>query len=232
MFCSHCGVEASGNFCYCCGSPLHAAATEPAARSEDYVDATVVDVDSPPVIHWEDDASYENVVRVEAVRQAIAAHAAKARKGISGEAFLSLFDKIIASPISLETVASVAQPIYASCGMRTGKERVEHIGEPIGRVIARTLCSLAKNAQDFQHAQQDDCGCMLTAQLPSSICSLKGDLTITLLRLDAGTSVAAATNIPGQLYDWGKSRRCLDQLFADLRSDMGLPSSAGRSRAA
>jgi hypothetical protein len=29
----------------------------------------------------------------------------------------------------------------------------------------------------------------------------------------------ASTNITGQIYDWGKSRRCLDVFFDDLQLD-------------
>jgi hypothetical protein len=38
----------------------------------------------------------------------------------------------------------------------------------------------------------------------------------------AGTLVEAATNVPGQLYDWGKSQRCLDELFAEVAADPTL----------
>jgi hypothetical protein len=43
-----------------------------------------------------------------------------------------------------------------------------------------------------------------------------GEMVITVERNGGGTGVRAATNIPGQRYDWGKSRQALDQIFAHL----------------
>jgi len=223
MFCSQCGEKASGKFCHQCGNPLQ------------IVEAILVlpgEGAPPEPGNWEHDARYEKIVRVDAVRTVIAHHAAHAKTGVSGEAILALYDKIVPSPVPLEGLVAVLQPLYASWGFRTGKERTELIETPIGRAIARALCSFAKYGQTFQSAEQSDSGCILTADLPSSVCAMKGKLTISLLRSEFRTQVAAMTAIPGQMYDWGKSRRCLDQLFNDLRSDLGLPPSSSRRRVA
>ncbi len=174
---------------------------------------------------WEQDARYENIIRLDAVRAVITQQAANARQGVSGESLLALYDKIVASPIPLKNLVAIVQPLYASWGIGTGKQRTDLIEIPIGRVIAHTLCSFAKHGQAFQSAQQHDTGCVLNADLPSSVCALKGNLTISLLRHELHTQVTATTSIPGQLYDWGKSHRCLEQFFIDLKSDLGLPAS-------
>ncbi len=162
MFCSQCGVKAGGKFCHNCGSPL---------RDDDAV-LILQDHDFLPEVHdWENDPRYEQIVRVDAVRTAIAQHAAKAPKGISGEMVLSIYDKIVASPIPLASLAGVVQPLYASLGVRTGKERAGLIRTPIGRAIARTLCAFAKRGRTFQSAEQNELGCRLTATLPSSVCA-------------------------------------------------------------
>ena len=223
MFCSQCGEKAGGKFCSQCGSPLPTPDAVLVLRDEDFVTETT---------DWEHDWRYQNIVRVEAVRAVIANHAAHAPKGISGEAVLALYDKIMQSPVPLESLAGIVQPLYESWGIRTGKERTELIETPIGRAIARTLCSLAKHGQTFDSAEQRDSGCVLTAELPSSACALKGKLTVCLLRRKAGTQVAATTYIPGQMYDWGKSRRCLEHLFHDLRCDLGLPPGSNRRQVA
>ena len=115
------------------------------------------------------------------------------------------------------------QPLYDSWGIRVGKERVELLHAPIGRVIAQTLCSFAKHNQTFQTAHQIEYGCLLIAELPSSFCSLKGKLQVKLILQGDRTRVEASIIIPGQVYDWGKSNRCLDQFFVDQHSDLGLP---------
>jgi hypothetical protein len=71
--------------------------------------------------------------------------------------------------------------------------------------------------------EQFDAGCLLIAELPSSVCALAGQLTVGIEHRPKRTKVTAATRIPGQMYDWGKSQRCLDVLFKDLDTDLGLP---------
>jgi hypothetical protein len=224
MFCSQCGMAATGKFCHQCGSPLAAAAEDVLVlRDEDF---------EPEAGEWEQFTRYDQIVRVEAVRTVIADHAAAARKGLSGEAVLALYDKVVESPVPLEKLAAVLQPLYASWGVRTGKERSEDIAVPIGRAIARALCSLARQSQAFEGAEQHPAGCVLTAELPSSVCALKGKLIVALIKRDQRTRVRASTDIPGQMYDWGKSQRCLETLFRDLHSDMGLPPRPGRRHVA
>ncbi|MEZ6032074.1 MAG: hypothetical protein R3C17_03210 [Planctomycetaceae bacterium] len=226
MFCSQCGVKASGRFCHSCGNPLVRAESESASATEDNACVAY----SPR--NWEQDPLYENIIRVESVRSVIAQHAAMAPKGISGEAILAVYGKVIQSPIPLDRLAAVVQPMYASWGIRTGKGRTHLMRIPIGRAIARTLCSLAKHGQTLQNVVQHEDGCVVHADLPSSICALKGILTISLQRCEGGTQIEASTDIPGQLFDWGKSNRCLEQLFNDLRTELGLPPGNSQRRVA
>jgi hypothetical protein len=208
MFCSNCGAQAAGNFCSVCGSPL---------KCGGHVGIIARDH------RWENDFQVENIVKVPAIRNAIAQNASNAVQGVSAEAIFALYDKIISSPFPMERIAAVIQPLYDSWGIRVGKERVELLHVPIGRVIAQTLCSFAKHNQTFQTAHQIENGCWLIAELPSSICSLKGKLQIKLILQGDRTRVEASTIIPGQVYDRGKGNRCLDQFFIDQRSELGLP---------
>lgn len=224
MFCSHCGVKASGKFCFQCGCALQSPdASLSIATAET---ATIDEID------WEHEVCYDKIIRVEEVRATIARHATSAPKGLSGEALLALYDKFVTSPVPLERLASIVQPLYDSWGIRTGKERVAIIEVPIGRAIARTLCSLAKHGQLLENTDQTESGCILSAELPSSVCSLKGKLMISLTKRGECTQIEAMTNIPGQMYDWGKSQRCLDTLFNDLKTDMALPTFQSTRKAA
>ena len=62
-------------------------------------------------------------------------------------------------------------------------------------------------------------GCLLEAALPSDLFSLEGDLLVSVRRVRELAEVDATTRIGGQMFDWGKSNRCLDQLFDDLARD-------------
>lgn len=224
MFCSQCGVNASGKFCYQCGSPLQAPNLA--------LHAEVAETPANREVDWDSEVCYETIIRVDAVRLAISKNASAAPKGLSGEAILELYDKFVTSPIPLESLASIVQPLYDSWGIHTGKERIAVIEVPIGRAIARSLCSLAKHGQTLQSAEQSESACFLSAELPSSVCSLKGKLTVSVMKRGQFSQIEASTNIPGQMYDWGKSQRCLDSLFSDLKSDMGLPPAQLQRKAA
>lgn len=219
MYCVECGSQACGRFCQHCGCRIQNAGDSP--EPADFMDEQGV--------NWHGESRYGSIVRVEAVRKAISRSAADARSTLSGEAFLELCDKILESPVPLVKLAAFVQPIYESWGIRTGKQCYEVMSEPVGLLIAGTLCAFARNSQPFKSAEQSASGCRLHAELPSSICSFKGQIEVELQRVDQlQTAVTATTNIPGQIYDWGKSDRCLRQFFSDL--DRSLDMLKGRQR--
>jgi hypothetical protein len=87
-----------------------------------------------------------------------------------------------------------------------------------GTVIVRAICSFARNGQILQRVQQFEDGCLLEATIPSDMWSLEGALYVSVRKAGAGTCVEGTSKIQGQLFDWGKSRRCLETLFADLKA--------------
>jgi hypothetical protein len=195
MHCSQCGKRAEGKFCWQCGAAL-----EPP---------------TPPA-DWQFEQSYETLIRVPEVREAIAAHAGQARPGITGEQYLAMADKLIPMGVSLELLAAIVQPLYASWGIGMSRRRQERIDAPIGRVLLRVLCSLAAQGQKLRTVEQAADGCHIMAALPSDLWSMEGDLLIGVRGVGAVTEVEAATKIKGQYFDWGKSNQRLATLFRDL----------------
>lgn len=210
MFCCECGKAASGKFCRHCGSPL----------AQDELPA-VVSAAAPQTIEgdWENEVRYEHILKFPGVRDTIERHARLAPKRMSGEQFLALADKLVPLGVSLEGLAGAVQPIYERLGVKTGKEVQHAVQAPVGRVIVRALCSLARHGQPLHSVAQSADGCLLEAALPSDLFSLSGQLLVGVRRGPAATEVHAATRIGGQFFDWGKSARCLDQLFHDLQRD-------------
>jgi hypothetical protein len=121
--------------------------------------------------------------------------------------------------VSYEGLAAVLQPLYARMGIKTGKVRSKEVQAPVGQVLVRALCSLAHHGQSLRGVTQAADGCLLNASLPSDFLSLEGDLLVTVRRSGTQAEVSGATCIRGQFFDWGKSNRCLDRLFADLERD-------------
>lgn len=101
-------------------------------------------------------------------------------------------------------------------GYRTGKSQAAAFTAPIGHVIAAVLCSLARNSQAVTGIEQLEDGCVLTADIPSDRKTFGGVLTIEIGRTQHGTAVEGTATIPGQLYDWGKSKKVLATLIADV----------------
>ena len=207
MYCSNCGRQAAGNFCSGCGAKLGASVL-PVARAIVLPD-------------WRDEVRHAELLRHPEVRDRIARSVAKAVKGMSGEKWLELFDKLAKPPVSFKTVVEIAQPLYARLGIGTGKARSELLDSPPGAVIVGVLCSLARHGREVTDVHQGEDGCVIDATLPSDLLAMAGTLVVTVRKARSGTRVEAATTIPSQLFDWGKSRRCLDQFFAELSETEG-----------
>ncbi|HSU13768.1 hypothetical protein [Longimicrobium sp.] len=139
---------------------------------------------------------------------------------MSAEQFLKLFDRpfqaLTGVPIPLSPLIGIAQPIYARLGVKTGQERVATVDRPIHEALAALLCSLARNGQVLHEFHLASDGCMVEAVLPSDLWSWEGKVLVALRRTDPRTEVRASTAIKGQMFDWGKSSRCLDALLLDI----------------
>jgi hypothetical protein len=211
MFCSECGVEAAGRFCWSCGKPLHP--SQPSVVSNE-LNTT------PSSVPWPELTDCQALLAVPEVRTRIARHAALAKTKFSGEDFLECCDQLIGpltGGVPLTLIAKIAQPISEKLGLKTGKNRREHLTERPGVVIVAVLCSLAQNGQKLHEVETATAGCSIRAAIPSDVWSLKGDLLISIRAENDMTVVEAGITIPGQVYDWGKSNRVLDRLFGDLR---------------
>jgi hypothetical protein len=202
-FCSQCGRRAQGNFCCGCGHSLNVA-------MEDASDVILT-------IEWRDEVRYDVIASVDEVRKRIARAAAQSKKGLSGEQILSLAENLTPG-VPLEKLAGVVQPLYASWGVKTGKERSDMVAAPVGETIVRVLCSLAQRGQEVLGVEQHDDGCTITATLPSDVWALGGKMIVAVRRDVRGARIDAATLIEGQWIDWGKSKRRLELLLSDVRA--------------
>jgi hypothetical protein len=171
-------------------------------------------------IDWSTTIEYETLLSVPEVRQRIAQSAAQSKRRMTGEEFLDLCDKLTGkmAVIPMATIAHWAQSLHTKLGIKTGKSQSRFIARPAGEVLVELLCSLARHGREVREAQQTQDGCAITASLPSDLLALEGDLIVAVTKRPGGAQVDAHTDIKGQMFDFGKSRRCLDELFADLQA--------------
>jgi len=195
MYCTECGEAAEGNYCASCGAALKSSER----RSDIALD-------------------YSEFVSDEKARSTIAYHAGLARKGMSAREFLSYCDKALQPlfGIRLEPIIRLVVPVYSALGIKTGKTHIERVPRPGHDVLLSLLCSFARNNQALVSASQAIDGCILKAKLPSDFWSFEGTVVASLRIEGEGTVAELATSIPGQLYDWGKSKRALRRLASDL----------------
>ena len=150
MYCSQCGVEATGNVCSSCGGPLQAA-TLPATQPTD----------------WSGIIEYEQLLRIQEIRDLIARHAAQSKRRATGEEFLQYCDKAFVplAGVSMAAMASVVQPMFAELGIKTGKTRSQVFDKPPGQILVALLCSLARHGQHLRRVRQVQDGCVFEAAM-------------------------------------------------------------------
>ena len=215
MFCSNCGVKANGKFCSACGAQLQTPTAVPEL-------SIFEELPTPPTGNWVDEIVYDRILQHPQVRDRIAKAALLCEKKMTGEEMLALFDKVVTTGVSFEKLTEVLVPVFDRMGLRTGKRAETSLNAPAGRALLATLCTFARQGYAMKNVDQLDDGCLLTATIPSTMWTYRGDLMVGLTQLDGSIQIQAATKIPGQLIDWGKSKRVLDELFGEIHNDLSL----------
>jgi len=208
MYCSHCGAQAGGNFCSACGTRLLAVDTD--------------DITSAASLDWTEEIDYERLARDPHVRGQLAAAAGRARPGLTGEQLLAVVDVCVPTGVSLGKLTEALLPIYDRMGIRTGTESNLAMSVPPGRALLAVLCGLVARGMELSGVEQQPDGCLLTAAVPSTVFSNRGEIAVTVAQHGGAIEIHAAVKIIGQLYDWGKSKRLLEDFFQELRRELAV----------
>ncbi len=224
MFCTNCGRNLSEAHRYCgaCGAPV--------AYEAGPVDLSHSGGSAPhnADVDWQNSIDYKAVLGHPEVEALISKASGTNPGSMSAEAFLAAAKPLLAltgvKHVPFKLIAEVAPGLYAKLGVSTGKDMVQEFELTAGRVIAAVLCSLASRDQTLSEGVQAEDGCVLVAKLPSSMWSWAGQITVTFERVASGCRVCGQVTIPGQAFDWGKSKGVLDDLFVDIPKFISLQS--------
>jgi len=108
------------------------------------------------------------------------------------------------------------QTFYSNLGIKKESEVSSDFPFSYQEALVAVLCSLASRSQPLRDLRDASNGFVVDAQLPASVWAWKGDFIITLENVNGGTRVCATINIPGQMFDWGKSNRTISNMFEDV----------------
>lgn len=176
--------------------------------------------------------NYRQVVDDPHCQEVLTWAAADADAPMSAEQFLKIAGRVVVIPLSLVSTGvpipfsgktfsatSVSMSRFsAKLGAKTGKTQTHVVAQPYGYVLLAVLAFLAENAMPITDVAQTNGQCVIKAVLPSNALTWKGHVFVTLRAEGQRVDVEAATTIPGQLLDWGRSRRLLGKLFQTVEA--------------
>jgi hypothetical protein len=159
-------------------------------------------------------------MQVPDVRDRIARAASEAHRGMSAEEFLAMGDTVLGgvvpTAVPLSKVVDIVQPIATRLGIKNHKRRSEQVAQPPGRVLVGVMCSLALRSMTISAVHQASDGCVIEAEVPSSMWVTSAGLVATVTGRGDATEMEAAVTARGQMYDWGKGKAALNALFDDV----------------
>lgn len=168
---------------------------------------------------WTRSLVYRDLVAHPEIRRLIEEAAARAKPGMTGEELLRKADgfmKLATGGVPVSVIGEIAKPLSEKMGFKTGKTASRRFALAPGRTIVATLCSMAQRGQVLKAARQAADGLALEATLPSDMWAFEGKLLVTFRADGEGTLVEAVTQVPGQMFDWGKSDRAFKALFEEI----------------
>jgi len=147
---------------------------------------------------------------------------------MSAEEFLEHYDTVVMGgvfglPGGISSLgADLGHALAARLHIKTGKEREVTIQRPCGKVLVAILSHLVRENIELDSTEQFSEACLLTCTIPSSISTYKGDLKIGVGRRGSSTVVVASATFSGQMFDWGRANRILNDLFQAARNGVRI----------
>ena len=200
MFCHDCGKKVIGNYCSYCGTKV--------------IGEKEIEANS----NWTTERNFDQLIKYPEVRKLISKYAQEATSTISAQEFLSFAD-LAFKPITGISSAKLADrllPIFQKSGISTVKSTKVNLNQTIQELIIKVLCSLTKNGYPIDSTEDVHDGFIFVAQIPSDMWTWGGSIVISVEETEDLCILNIAAKIKGQIYDWGKSKKVIQKVLADI----------------
>lgn len=215
MFCTNCGQDLQNGhrFCARCGTAIAADAIS--------TPPSIPPCEVDPDTDWRASMNVGEILNHPEVRARIVKVTGATPQGMTAEQFLKLAQPLMsaagAGGVPLTTLKDIALPIYARLGVKTDRKLSQGFRNTFGETLAAVLCSLASRSQPLVDISEAGNGCLLNSRMASSVWSWEGNMIVALESRDEGTLLTGSVTIPGQAFDWGRSKRVLQNLIDDVQ---------------
>lgn len=231
MYCVHCGAAGAAKFCASCGQSQGSIEqpSEPGAIELNDVSLTVAsravsDVNPSKELvrdfDWTTSLDYEMILRQAHARDRIAAASRGKGASVTGDDILEVFDAVSPIGFSLGKFTKAILPIYEKLGFKTDRHAQGIYDTQPGRLMLATLCSFAAHALTIDQVHQAPDKCSLSTEIPSSLYTNRGRLSILIENCQTYCQITLTTSISGQWYDWGKSNRLTNNILDAILTDL------------
>jgi hypothetical protein len=122
------------------------------------------------------------------------------------------------SPELFTPLLKVSDALWSNLGIQGKKRFSQEFASAYQHVAGRFLQALAHHDCSVAALWDTATGCFVEARQPVDAFSLRGTLAADVVAVSPSfVRIEVAAETRGQLFDWGKSRRLIEQVFARTR---------------
>ncbi len=155
---------------------------------------------------------------VQTIRQTHGIPANAPANGMSLDDVGKVLAPFSASPELFTPLLKVSDALWSNLGVKGQKRFAQEFEGSYSTVAARFLQALVNQDCHIAALWDTATGCFVEAKQPADVFSMRGTLGADVIDVSSRlVRVEVATETKGQLFDWGKSKRLVEQVFERTR---------------
>ncbi len=155
-----------------------------------------------------------DLMRHERAAEQIAAAEGHVTKGMSGEQVLALADKAIPGT---RLGGELGQRLWSNLGVKSATQKETTFPDaPYAYVMLGLFCACARHGLTIDEITEPEPGghAVVAATVPSSLLAFAGQILLDVRSAERqGFTVTGHTIFKGQMFDWGRGGRLLDEVM-------------------